>query len=102
VGRVARRVAAAIVRELPDFGVSGRAGRVDGVWSMPLELPPVVDVETFAAAMAAENVPCAATAADGIRLLLDPSYSDEEVEHLVLAVAKVGHYLLADRATAHD
>ncbi|MCC6179335.1 MAG: hypothetical protein IT305_28850 [Chloroflexi bacterium] len=102
-GRLARRVARGIARETPALLVDERPTVEAGAWAVTVTLPTWVDRATFAAAMTAECVPCLASAAPNVVLLpFDVGYSDEEQDHLVLAVAKVMHYLTrpADAAPA--
>ena len=88
---------------MPSFSVAERPDFADDAWTLRVSLPTGLDADRFAAAMAAENLPCAAGDHAGtVRLPLGPAYSGEDVEHLVLAVAKVAHYLSQDgRAAAH-
>ena len=97
IGRQAREVGRGIVREVPDCTVSEKAGMVGAIWALAVRLPAGVCAQSFAAGMRAEGLPCEPGRADGVVYLpLCPSYSAEDVEHLVLGVAKVAHYLMGE------
>ena len=67
---------------------------VGEVWAVAIRLPSGLCAPSFAAGMRAEGLPCEPGRAEGVVYLpLCPSYSAEDVEHLVLGVAKVAHYL---------
>ena len=70
---------------------------VGEVWAVAVRLPRGLCARSFVAGMRAEGLPSGPGRAEGVVYLpLCPSYSAEDVEHLVLGVAKVAHYLMGE------
>src|SRR5438045_1127895 len=95
-GRMARRLAADLRRELPSLLVDDDPEVVDGVWTLRVALPSGIVAEELLAGTVAENVPWLADGEPGrVRLPFGLGYSAEEQQQLVLVAAKVIHYLRA-------
>jgi hypothetical protein len=93
--RQARGVARGIAREAPGFRVA-KPELAEGAWRLPVAVPAGLCARAFAEGVRAEGLPCEAGARPGtIALALCPSYSAEDAEQLVLAVAKVAHHMRA-------
>jgi hypothetical protein len=95
-GRLARRLADGLRRELPGLLVDDEPEVVDGVWTLRIAVPSGIVAEELVAGTIAENVPWLADGESGqVRVPFGLGYSAEEQEQLVLVAAKVIHYLRA-------